>query len=298
MEAGVMFGSSMSKLFKSAAWIVFALAVLLPAPAQAQSIVGSWTDGLDVWTFGANGTFSRYSSVKCHAGSYVASGGIVKSMYQSFGGSCDTGVLAPGFQPTDFGSGTYSVSGKSLVIQLTGGTTGQYSLALTATGGVDPNLDLPPPPTTQTVYTAAAGQLPSAAASVIAFGKFRSANLRVILDLVKVLPATPAAGFTASPIYNVYVAALVPGAVIGAASPAWYVKPKAPGTWGPLQIPIAPFLENAALNAVDNRVQMDILTNTDISTIVGTEIYIGYGTSSDEMLTAGRYRGIYKVQVQ
>jgi len=117
----------------------------------------------------------------------------------------------------------------------------------------------------------------------------------VTLDIVKVLQSLPATGFAAST-YNVYVAALVPGAVFGTATPVWYVKPKVPGNWGPLQSPIAAFLENVAQSAVNNQVVIDILTNTDISSLVGTEIYIGYGTSDTEMLEAGRYRGVYKAQ--
>jgi len=34
----------------------------------------------------------------------------------------------------------------------------------------------------------------------------------------------------------------------------------------------------------------------DISQLTGTEIYVGYGTSSEEMLAAGRYRGVYRAQ--
>ena len=41
---------------------------------------------------------------------------------------------------------------------------------------------------------------------------------------------------------------------------------------------------------------IEILTNTAINSLPGTEIYIGYGSSDTEMLTAGRYRGVYKVQ--
>jgi hypothetical protein len=160
---------------------------------------------------------------------------------------------------------------------------------------LDPNQTVTPPPATQAAYTVPSGQLPVAAVEVLATGTFGSASLKVTLDIVKVLQSLPASGFAAST-YNVYVVALVPGALLGSPSPMFFVKPKAPGNWGPLASPIAAFLENAALNAVSNKVLIEILTDTNISTLVGTEIYIGYGTSDTDMLTAGRYRGVYKVQ--
>ncbi len=73
-------------------------------------------------------------------------------------------------------------------------------------------------------------------------------------------------------------------------------KPKKPGDWGPLQMPIATYLENVTQGAADNQVLIGILTDMDISSLVGTEVYIGYGTSDDEMLAERRYRGIYKAQ--
>jgi hypothetical protein len=33
-----------------------------------------------------------------------------------------------------------------------------------------------------------------------------------------------------------------------------------------------------------------------MTSLLGTEFYLGYGTSDDEMLSSGRYRGVYKVQ--
>jgi virginiamycin B lyase len=173
-----------------------------------------------------------------------------------------------------------------------GNVTCVQSSAGTTTTGVTPTTPLPPPPAAQTAYTVPSGQLPAAAVAVSATGTYGSASLSVTLDIVKVLQTT----FAASPAYNVYVVALVPGALLGSASPMFFVKPKAPGNWGPLASPIAAFLENVAQIAVANQVTIEILTDTNISTLVGTEIYIGYGSDGNEMLAAGRYRGVYKVQ--
>ena len=41
---------------------------------------------------------------------------------------------------------------------------------------------------------------------------------------------------------------------------------------------------------------IEIVRDTNISTLIGTEVYVGYGTSDTEMLAASRYRGVYKVQ--
>lgn len=159
---------------------------------------------------------------------------------------------------------------------------------------------LPPPPVDQTAYAAPNGKMPSAAVQVNAAGTYGKATLSVKLNVSQALqtsfagvPLGARSGFFAAT-YNVYVLAYLPGA--GSANPVIYVKPKAPGNWGPLQWPLASFMENAAQYAVDNQVIVDILSNVDITTVQGAEIYIGYGTSDQEMLAAGRYRGVFKVQ--
>jgi hypothetical protein len=158
---------------------------------------------------------------------------------------------------------------------------------------VPPTTPLPPPPAVQTVFIAPSGALPPAAVQVNATGTFGNATLRVTLDIVQALQTVPASGFAAST-YNVYVIAVVPGAVLGLASPVIAIKARA--GWGVLRFPVAPYLENVTQSAVNNQVVIDILANNDISSLVGTEIYIGYGTSDMEMLSAGRYRGVYKAQ--
>jgi hypothetical protein len=45
-----------------------------------------------------------------------------------------------------------------------------------------------------------------------------------------------------------------------------------------------------------NRVDITVLQGLDVTGLVGSEIYIGYGTSDTEMLSAVRYRGVYKVK--
>jgi len=94
--------------------------------------------------------------------------------------------------------------------------------------------------------------------------------------------------------YNIYVAALVPSGALGLPSATWFVYP-ASRAWATLGSPIAAYMEGLAQNAT-NSVEINILQGMDVTGLVGTEIYIGYGTSDTEMLTSGRYRGVYKVQ--
>lgn len=160
---------------------------------------------------------------------------------------------------------------------------------------VAPTTQLPPAPTTQTMYTLPTGQMPTAAVSVSPSGTFGNATLVVALDLSKVLSGGSFAAtgeFAAG--YNIYVAALVPKGVLGLPATTWFVYP-ATRAWAELGSPIAAYLEGIAENAV-NTEEITILQDMDVTGLVGSEIYIGYGTSDTEMLEKGRYRGIYKVQ--
>ncbi|OGA16451.1 MAG: hypothetical protein A3H32_08470 [Betaproteobacteria bacterium RIFCSPLOWO2_02_FULL_63_19] len=138
--------------------------------------------------------------------------------------------------------------------------------------------------------------MPADAVSVSPSGTFGSATLVVALDLSKVL----AGGFSAAQgrfaaTYNVYVAALVPSGVLGLSDASWFVLYPATRAWGELGSPIAAYLEGIAENAT-NFVEISILQEMDVTGLVGSEIYIGYGTSDTEMLLERRYRGVYKVQ--
>jgi hypothetical protein len=277
-------------------------------PAQTRNVVGTWNaQGMDwVWNFQTDGQFvvtgtgaaPHCQSASTAHGTYTASAGVLSFSMDSW--TCD----GTSFAGVNTGLGRYAFTGNTLTayIEKTSGTNvgDTFGFILNLQGGttttttIAPTTPLPPPPVVQSVYTAPSGQMPEAAVEVTATGTFGNASLSVSLDVVKVLQALPAAGFAAST-YNVYVAALVPAAVIGAASPAVYVKSRALG-WSPLKSPLAAYLEDVTQGAADNKVLIEILSNNDISSLVGTEIYIGYGTSEAEMVAANRYRGIYKAQ--
>jgi hypothetical protein len=90
--------------------------------------------------------------------------------------------------------------------------------------------------------------------------------------------------------YNLYVAALVPaGALV--ASPTYFVLNRA-GTWETLAWPLAEYLSGVEEGSWE---LVELIESFDASLISGTQIYVGYGTSGDEMLAAGRYQLAYQI---
>jgi hypothetical protein len=222
-------------------------------------------------------------------GGYVSVGGsYTTGSGNSISVSFDTatcGSESASIPPQFLGSGSYTSSANSLVIHLQG-PYGPFDFNLG--GNITRATPLPPPQVAQSVYVAKDGKIPATAVEVTRAGTFGEATLKVNLTL-------STTGFAAT--YNVYVLAIVPGALLNSPTPVIVVKkPKELGGWGPLQSPIAAFLENAAPGSADNKVLVEILTKDDISTLAGTEFYVGYGTSGEEMVAAKRYRGVYKAQ--
>ena len=129
-----------------------------------------------------------------------------------------------------------------------------------------------------------------------------SNRLLTLSTKLKIAPtAQPAAAPTSRPRatqpgYNVYVVALVPGAVIGQPAVPLLVFVRAGATsWGPyVGGPLAAYLSNVAASN-DQALLIDILDSTDLSTALGTRFLVGYGTSSDEMLANARFRLVYEV---
>lgn len=178
------------------------------------------------------------------------------------------------------GVNTLTLTSTGQSITSTGGT-------ITAGTGSTPSTTLPPPPIGQSAFTASTGLIPSSAVAVTVSGTLNNASLSVCLHVPPTVYVGP---------FNVYVVAMVPGGLLGQASPAWYVKPAAPQFWSPLAFPIPAYLERTTENGGVCGLSLIILENLDISSLRGTEVYIGYGASDTEMLSASRYRGVYKVQ--
>ena len=116
---------------------------------------------------------------------------------------------------------------------------------------------------------------------------------------IQVAP-TPAARGTKQPTavgYNVYVVAVVPGAVVGQAAgpPLIFLKSRVASWQSFLGFPLAEYLRGVVQDA-NNTILVDILTNDDISLLVGTQFLMGYGLDDAEMLAAGRFRVVDMVQ--
>ncbi|WP_374351199.1 hypothetical protein [Chitinimonas sp.] len=96
---------------------------------------------------------------------------------------------------------------------------------------------------------------------------------------------------------NVYVGAVVPGKYFGlpAGQTALYLKTRTQG-WTPyVGGAIGEYLNNVS-QSNDQGLLIDIITSTDLSSLVGTQFYIGYGSDADDMLRNGRLRMVYEVQ--
>lgn len=142
------------------------------------------------------------------------------------------------------------------------------------------------------------GELPEAAVEVNVVGNTENLTLTVSLQLDSLLQtnATRSIQTTrATEGYNVYVVALVPGEKLGMSESQLFVKDLS-YNWSLLTFPLKAFMQSIAIGGLDTRIIIEILQDTNMSTLTGTEFYVGYGQSDEEMLQAKRYRGVYKVQ--
>lgn len=244
----------------------------------------------------ANGVFTATLPQGGPTGTVSASGVIAASAI--YGGApidCPGTSVFTG-QITLTSSGVAAATGTDFSPGMAGfcsDATSTWTATRTTTTPPNPAQAVAPPPPTQIAYTISTGRMPAAAVTTNATGTLGSVTLSVTLDLSQVLALSPGLGQFASG-YNIYVVALVPGAALGLSTASWFVLP-ATHAWAALSSPIPAYMEGLAQNAT-NSVSITILQGLDMTGLVDTEFYIGYGTSDTEMLNAGRYRGVYKVQ--
>lgn len=156
----------------------------------------------------------------------------------------------------------------------------------------DPDTPVVPPIVLQSGYAVGDGTLPASAVEVAATGTLGAATITAAIDVREILALQPTSRFAAG--YNVYVAALVPGRQLSSSGDQWFMNARA--RWQALTFPLGTFMENIAAATSDQKIVISLLTNSDLSRLIGTEFYLGFGDSDQEMLAAKRYRGIYKVQ--
>ena len=173
-------------------------------------------------------------------------------------------------------------------------TVSQAANLVAPSGPPGPNQPVAPPPATQTEYTFVTNVIPDAAVSATAGGTLGGVTLNVTLDLSLLGSFTGQGQFAAG--YSVYVVALVPSGRLGLPAAAWFMLPdpiitlNTGRSWTRLGFPMDAYLQNVAQTA---SVEIRILQSLDMTELIGTEFYIGYGTSDEEMLNSGRYRGVY-----
>lgn len=90
--------------------------------------------------------------------------------------------------------------------------------------------------------------------------------------------------------YKLYVAALA-----GSNNILNWFQLNANRNWSALEWPMAQFLSNVSLSSRLDSVLVEILDGVDVSSLIGSHIYVGYGTDADEMLRANRYREVMTV---
>jgi hypothetical protein len=155
-----------------------------------------------------------------------------------------------------------------------------------------------PPLPPDSLYSIPAGAgLPSQAVGVELTGVARSLSVRATLEFATTAGAGGAAARAgpAGP-WQVYLIALVPGPLLQVAQASVPFLQDSQGRWGPLANPVQAVANNVDATALaQNRLVVTILSSFDSSLLPGTEFYLGYGNNAGEMLSSGRYRGVYKV---
>lgn len=163
-----------------------------------------------------------------------------------------------------------------LTVTVTGNTRTVFSegcpVALDGAGTQEPTMESP-------------GNIPAQEVQVYAPGPLDQRSLLVFLDI---------AALAGGGDFNLYVLAFVPG---GADHPQPVIMQRlATGGWAQLTIPAAAVLRQAIPQAPNVQVLIEVEKDSNLTFLTGTDIYIGYGLSEEEMLRAGRFRAVYRVQ--
>lgn len=284
------------------AWCIVVLCCLLqPLAALAQaSIAGTWvfpgTSSVE-FVFADDGTWAyRYfvnNSRGGMAGTYTRRGDAIRMRITQVSAAGQT-VNYPATLESGY-DGTVSLTTTGLL--LVWSSMYQTENGQTTVTAIDPpsRFELTRSSNTgapgQTGFTITTGVIPVENVTVNSSGTVSSLTLEVELKLAELF--APGGIFSAGG-YQVYVLALTPaGSPLGA---AFLQKPAAPRTWEAVQtLPLAAFMENVTVSSQDTRVRIEIIRDSNLSSLVGTEFYVGYGTSDVEMLQNRRFRGVYRV---
>lgn len=90
--------------------------------------------------------------------------------------------------------------------------------------------------------------------------------------------------------YNLYVAALA-----GSSNNLDWYQLDINRNWSRLAWPMGQFMTGVSLSSKTDSVIVEILDGVNVSSLVGSKIYVGYGTDAEEMKSAGRYREVITI---
>ncbi len=90
---------------------------------------------------------------------------------------------------------------------------------------------------------------------------------------------------------QVFLAAYVPAGTLGLTAATWFCF--TPSGWQPLAGTYVPFMTGVAGGTT---LRLSLLENVDFNSLPKAEVYVGYGTSVDEMISSARYKGVMAIR--
>jgi len=242
--------------------------------AGASHSVGLKTDGT-VWTWGSNA-----------AGQLGAGGTVYRLSPDKVEGLANVIAIAAGgnFTLVLKADGTVYAWGGNASGQLGDGTfSTRTEPVLVANATIDGPLDLLP----EVANIIPADKIPPFYVVASKSGDLSALSLSVDVKGMVPSSATRQFGSRAAGGYNVYVAAQTAGE-----APTWFRLDEG-RSWGKLEWPISAFMRGVALDSQDAKVRVDIFQGANLTSVLGAEFYVGYGTDAEEMASAQRYRKVF-----
>jgi hypothetical protein len=150
-------------------------------------------------------------------------------------------------------------------------------------GVVSTALDLP------TQLSLPAGTAPASAVSMSSVGAQSGVTLTAELIVSELLAAS------GNQPLRVYVVAAAPASLFGQSSGYYYFQKGPDGSWSQIGTSLTPYIQGIEIGSLDGRLRVELGNSVDLSAMHGLELYLAYGTSDTDMLSARRYIGVYRV---
>ncbi|MEO7108155.1 MAG: hypothetical protein ABIZ09_17395, partial [Rhodoferax sp.] len=91
---------------------------------------------------------------------------------------------------------------------------------------------------------------------------------------------------------QVFVAAYLPAGSLGLTTDTWFCLTPNDG-WQPLA---GTYVPAATGIAAGTTLRITVISNIDLNSLPKAEVYVGYGTSVDEMIQSARYKAVIAVR--